>query len=772
MQVITKLIAVALAMLAVPATSAFARASARQAPFAKRTARATHTQNAASATLTGHVTDARTGAPLNQVLVLVEGGAQTLTDADGRFSIAGLTPGAIRVFVSVVGYALVQRTVELGAGTTDLEIPMTEGTGTYTESVTVRAETFRSAETGVPAHQSLGSADLQNLRGVLADDPLRAVQVLPGVATGDDLRSEFSVRGADFSHMNFTVEGFATPFLLHTVRAVEDRAASGSVAMINSDILEDVTLLNGGYPQRSGNRTGAELSLRLREGSRDRTQARIAVSGTSAAIVADGPIGGRRLGSWLVSARKSYLDLLLDRISDDSIAFGFADAQGKLVFDATTHDRLELAVIAGRSQLEEALEEIDANDLATGRNASVAGIASWRRALSRVTMTAKALASGNEFRNETMQGTRLEEGRTTQAGGRVDVAVALRPDVAVDGGFQIDRTWESRAKRRPVTADIYRTINDYDDAATRMGGYAQLRWTLGEVAVMPGVRADRWSLTDQSTVSPWLQAEWRSSARRIFRAAGGVYQQFTDFEQTVGTLGHMGMPPERAYHFDLSAEQRLGARSRVVLAVFNREDRHGLRRPGAETKLVGNRLVRGSPDAPYESRLDGYARGIELLVERRDPNGFSGWFAYSYGRNRYVDTVSGESFWGDLDQRHAVNAWLLYRLSARTSVSGKVRFGSNFPAPGYYREEGGRYYVASERNELRAPAYTRLDVRANRTFNWSRKRLTLFAEVMNVFNRDNVRFNPPAINTLTREARFLFEEMIPIVPSAGVLIEF
>ena len=119
----------------------------------------------------------------------------------------------------------------------------------------------------------LGSADLQNLRGVLADDPLRAVQVLPGVVSGDDLRSDFSVRASPFSHINMTVDGFSTPYILHTVRAVEDYSASGSVAMINSDILQDVALLSGGYPQRFGNRTGAEIDFRLREGSRDRTHA-------------------------------------------------------------------------------------------------------------------------------------------------------------------------------------------------------------------------------------------------------------------------------------------------------------------------------------------------------------------------------------------------------------------------------------------------------------------------------------------------------------------
>ena len=114
----------------------------------------------------------------------------------------------------------------------------------------------------MPSASVVGSAELLNLRGVLADDPLRAVQVLPGVATGDDLRSEFTVRGSDFRHLTITLDGFASPYLLHTVRGIEDRGPTGSVAMINSDVLEDVTLMNGGYPQRFEGHTGAEVDFR------------------------------------------------------------------------------------------------------------------------------------------------------------------------------------------------------------------------------------------------------------------------------------------------------------------------------------------------------------------------------------------------------------------------------------------------------------------------------------------------------------------------------
>ena len=70
------------------------------------------------------------------------------------------------------------------------------------------------------------------------------------------------------------------------------------------------------------------------------------------------------------------------------------------------------------------------------------------------------------------------------------------------------------------------------------------------------------------------------------------------------------------------------------------------------------------------------------------------------------------------------------------------------------------------------PAYARVDLRANRTFNWSRSRLTLFGEVINVLNRDNVRFVPPSINVTARRVSDIFERMLPILPSLGALIEW
>ncbi len=733
----------------------------------------TAAQAARTGSLTGRVVDAKTGAPIAKVLVIVEGTRLSAqTDDGGRFSLPQVPAGQRRLYVSVVGYILVQREVQVGTSQSlDILIPLSEGTGTYTESVTVTADTFRPAEPAVAAQQVLGSADIQNLRGVLADDPLRAVQVLPGVATGDDLRSEFSVRGSDFGHMNFTVDGFSTPFLLHTVRAIEDRANSGSVAMINSDILEDVALLNGGYAQRYGNRTGAEVDFRLREGSRDRSQARVAISATNAAIVGEGPLGRRGRGSWLASARKSYLDLVVKRLREEGLAFAFTDGQAKFVYDLTGSQRIDVSVIAGKSRL------IDTNQYHTdekfiGRNKSAIVIAGWRLTSARGMVTTRVLAGTNDFLNYQTDSPSRDDGTDRQLAARSDGSVTLGRAAQLEGGVDVDQTHENRRRVRDV-GGAARAINDYSGTATRSGAYAQIRWVPAHsFTLVPGARVDHSTLTGETMGSPWIQGEWAIGRGITLRGGSGLYRQFPDFEQVIGALGRPANTAERAAQCDLGVEGRLSAFTRWQVTLYDREEHDFLRRSGLETRVIGNRLVRGSNTAPYANRLDGFARGVELLVQRRAPNGLSGWISYAYGRNHYRDTITGESFWGDLDQRHTLNLYGYYRLSDRTSLTGKLRLGSNFPVPGYYVERDGEYFVSDRKNDVRLPVYARLDVRANRTFNWSRKRLTLFAEVMNVFNRDNQRFDPPSIDSRTRRATGLFRTMIPIVPSAGVLLEF
>ena len=281
------------------------------------------------------VVDAATGAPIERARVSLDGHrkARALSNAQGRVVLADLPAGRGVLEVSLIGYGLVRRDVDIPAGgTLALTLPLAEGTGTYTEDVEVTAATA-PRETGVASQITIGSADIEELRSTLTEDPMRAVQTLAGVGGSDDYRSDFSIRAAPFDHLSVTLDGIPSSLLVHTVHRARD---TGSLAMLNSDILEGASVLFGSYPQRYGNRTGSQVDFRMREGSRARQQYRVAISAIAASAVAEGPLGRARRGSWLVTGRKSYIDWLIHRIDPETTGtFGFVDTQAKASYDVT-----------------------------------------------------------------------------------------------------------------------------------------------------------------------------------------------------------------------------------------------------------------------------------------------------------------------------------------------------------------------------------------------------------------------------------------------------
>src|SRR5262245_65264055 len=84
------------------------------------------------ATIRGVVLDRADGAAIADVRVrLQEDKDAVTTDAEGRFELRNVQPGRHTLYVSIVGFILVKRTVEVAANqAVDLTILLSEGTGT------------------------------------------------------------------------------------------------------------------------------------------------------------------------------------------------------------------------------------------------------------------------------------------------------------------------------------------------------------------------------------------------------------------------------------------------------------------------------------------------------------------------------------------------------------------------------------------------------------------------------------------------------------------
>src|SRR5207248_358341 len=151
----------------------------------------------------------------------------------------------------------------------------------------------------------------------------------------------------------------------------------------------------------------------------------------------------------------------------------------------------------------------------------------------------------------------------------------------------------------------------------------------------------------------------------------------------------------------------------------NRQDRDLLARPLSDPRLLANGAVFFAPStAPIVNSQRGYGRGAQFLLQRRTANGFTGWISYAYGTSKVSDGVLHLTYAADNDQRHTVNVFGSYRLKPTVNLSMKWMYGSGFPLPGFYKQKGGLYYLSEYRNQLRLPAYQRVDVRMNKQ--WTR----------------------------------------------------
>jgi len=442
--------------------------------------------------VSGIVIDDRTEQPIRSVLIYVEGQPSfSETDVTGRFSVT-VPKGKQKITASVIGYALLSTDIEVAGAPVEMTIRLSEGAGAYTERVTVSGS-LRGESDAVPGSTSLHGRELENLRGAVLDDPLRAIQALPSTTATDDFYSQFAVRGNPFRYVGLNVDGVPSRYLLHTVNGIVD---GGSIAMINSDTLGSVSLLPGSYPQRTGRQMGAEVDLTTREGSRDQFHGRAGLSGTSAGFLGEGPFAGGK-GSWLASIRRSYLDYLIKRIDPEAgFAFGFVDAQVKVAYDLNPQHQVSITTLVGRAVFEEGDSNIGVNDIQDGINRAWLTTLSWRYIpTSRFAVTQRLFSTGVDFDNDNRAGATIYAARFHDLGWRADASLSLTSRVVAEFGGdveQLDGRSLTAAQLSDTSPQV--TLNSYDEHSSAGSAYGQVRFSIGSrLTVTPGGRISLYS---------------------------------------------------------------------------------------------------------------------------------------------------------------------------------------------------------------------------------------------------------------------------------------
>ncbi|MBI5404507.1 MAG: TonB-dependent receptor [Ignavibacteriae bacterium] len=163
------------------------------------------------------------------------------------------------------------------------------------------------------------------------EDVMRSLKSLPGISSPNDFTSQLVIRGSgpDQNLIIMDEVEIFNPYRLY-----------GLVSMFNPETLSDINLITGGFPAKYGDRLSAVLDVLNREGTRDRALSFMTnINIASANAILQGKNPWSIPGSWIVSSRRTYYDLILGPfarkqklISDDSSFPSFEDLQMKFAF--------------------------------------------------------------------------------------------------------------------------------------------------------------------------------------------------------------------------------------------------------------------------------------------------------------------------------------------------------------------------------------------------------------------------------------------------------
>jgi hypothetical protein len=127
--------------------------------------------------------------------------------------------------------------------------------------------------------------------------------------------------------------------------------------MFNPETLSEINLVTGGFPAKYGDRLSAVLDVTNREGSKSKYFTGLTnVNIANANLVFSGKLPLKNVpGSWIVSTRRSYYDLILGPFAkkagliDESASFpSFQDIQAKVTLGPFKNHKLVLNGIHSR----------------------------------------------------------------------------------------------------------------------------------------------------------------------------------------------------------------------------------------------------------------------------------------------------------------------------------------------------------------------------------------------------------------------------------------
>ena len=263
----------------------------------------------------------------------------TLTDSLGEFEL-NLKSGYTEISFSYVGYR--QRTINLFISRdTVIEVKMKTDLQ-IGEVIVVDKAKLRSADHDESGTITLRKENFLSLPALLGEnDPMRAVQMQPGIQSGNEGATGVFVRGGSPDQNLILVDG--TPVF-------NPSHIYGFVSVFNGDAVDKLDVYKDTYPARFGSRLGSVMDVEMDPGNTNKIQGTASIGIITSRVHFDGPLDKNHSTTFSVSVRGCYVGLFTGPISEHQykaagysglISYYFDDVNLKLAHQFNAKDRIE-----------------------------------------------------------------------------------------------------------------------------------------------------------------------------------------------------------------------------------------------------------------------------------------------------------------------------------------------------------------------------------------------------------------------------------------------
>jgi len=719
--------------------------------------------------------------PVSNANIIISGTKLGTTSNDtGFFRITGAPQGKVVIKFSHINFL---------PYTEELTI---EENKTYKVKIELEAKTHKLQPVTVTAFKNdvinissriIDSTYIHSIPSLAEPDLFRSLTVLPGVIRSSDFTTKIFVRGGSPDQ---------NMILIDNAELYNPNHIGGFVSAFDVDIIEDAELKTGGYSSSYGGRLSSVLKINTKDASNEKTTIKGGIGLLSSKL---SMTGSHSKGSWIVSLRRTYLDILTKLMpKTPGIPYNFTDIISKISYNLSKNHIIRLHLLSTKDTFKynKDLWKENYEEKYKGKYLT------WGSLLFNVTQTSilkKDIIIENNF-YISRNGLSSNQEKFDLKNSITDLSLKSIISYRVNkkhhftGGLEtkniiFDYNWKNINNgsfhfffnNSPDNFIYNNNLNQIDIFLE--GNYSDI------FSINYGIRLNRRKGYNETTWLPFLGLHYPVSSEMSLKGVYGHYYQniLTSREEEITDLADL-FPDFYKLYFPLNRHKPEKAVHHIIEYDYNISSNINFNIQAYLKKYKNTYFLQG-PEIHFE-RAVGESKGLEISSQI-SMNNFNVWFNYALSRCTFKDFISR------YDKTHVFNIFGSINLSRKSSLGFKWNIASSFPYTSiigkypfihHYRYDNilSDFYVQNEFtikpqygdiNSARYPVYHRLDLSFKRYFKSKNFKFTLNIQILNIYNRKNFLAHYNQRTLINNEITFEKESIgyFPILPTIGFLFE-